>query len=68
MSADDLILYFTVGIALCLYIFTIWDIYRKDFSSEWSRTIFLALVMLFPIGGMVLYTLFSNRFLNQKED
>lgn len=64
-TLDDLILFFTVFIGLALYMYIIRDIYKQDFKDEWSRTIFLAGVMLLPIAGMVIYAIFSRRFINK---
>ncbi len=63
---QDSALYIIVGIGLLLQMYIVWDIYRKDFRDEWSRTLFLAIVMLIPIAGMLLYALFSHRFLKEQ--
>jgi hypothetical protein len=60
-------LYYIVGAALILQMYIVWDIYRKDFRDEWSRTLFLAAVMLMPIVGMVIYAIFSHRFMKEQE-
>lgn len=63
----ELALYSIVGAALILQMYIVWDIYRKDFRDEWSRTLFLAAVMLILIVGMVIYAVFSHRFLNEQD-
>jgi hypothetical protein len=60
-------LYYIVGAALILQMYIVWDIYRKDFRDEWSRTLFLAAVMLMPIVGMVIYAIFSHHFMKEQE-
>lgn len=60
-------LYWVVGALLLLQMYIVWDIYRKDFRNEWSRTLFLAAVMLMPIVGMVIYAIFSHRFMKEQE-
>ncbi|MDO6390531.1 PLDc N-terminal domain-containing protein [Pontibacter sp. BT731] len=58
-------LYWVIGALLVMQLYIVWDIYRKDFRSEWNRTLFLAIVMLIPVVGMLLYVLFSHRFLKE---
>ncbi|MCP2042750.1 PLDc N-terminal domain-containing protein [Pontibacter sp. HSC-36F09] len=63
----EIALYGIVGAALILQMYIVWDIYRKDFRDEWSRTLFLAAVMLIPIVGMVIYAVFSHRFMKEQD-
>lgn len=67
-SIDDVIFYGIVGIALLLYVYIIWDIYRQNFRDEWVRTLFLALVMFIPMVGMLAYAIFSRRFIHTKHN
>lgn len=60
-------LYYVIGALLILQMYIVWDIYRKDFRNEWSRTLFLAAVMLMPLVGMVIYAVFSHRFMKEQE-
>ncbi|MBX0333852.1 hypothetical protein K3G39_11455 [Pontibacter sp. HSC-14F20] len=64
---NETVLCCVIGALLILQMYIVWDIYRKDFRSEWGRTLFLAAVMLIPIAGMLLYALLSHRFLKEQD-
>ncbi len=63
---EKLIVIFFILVVL-VWIFTIIDIARSRFVNPFLSTVFLIIVIIFPVIGLALYLFFRNKLVTKKK-